>query len=112
MAIFLVISFSVNFEASVQKATMCEIMRWIICCYFLIFILIGLRGLRGINSKNGVPTIESVVFYYGTVTYFELVSFKLNHYKIHGFLHIFLARACVACFCCPLFFSKKLWNYA
>ena len=24
--------------------------------------LIGLRGLRGINSKNGVPTIESVVF--------------------------------------------------
>ena len=29
--------------------------------------LIGLRGLRGINSKNGVPTIESVVFYYGIV---------------------------------------------
>ena len=29
--------------------------------------LIGLRGLRGINSKNGVPPIESVIFYYGIV---------------------------------------------
>ena len=26
---------------------------------------IGLRGLRGINSKNGVSSIVSVIFYYG-----------------------------------------------
>ena len=29
--------------------------------------LIELRGLRGINSKNGVSTIESDLFYYGIV---------------------------------------------
>ena len=67
IGIFAVISLSVNFEASVQKVTMSKLMRWIIWSYLEIFTLIGLRGLRGINSKNGVSTIESVVFYYGNV---------------------------------------------
>ena len=29
--------------------------------------LIGLRGLRGITSKNRVPSILSVIFYYGII---------------------------------------------
>ena len=67
IGIFLVISLSVNFEALVQKATIYEITRQIIWPHFWIFILIGLRGLRGINSKNGVSSIVSVMFYYGII---------------------------------------------
>ena len=67
MVILLVISLSVNFEASVQKPTMYEIMRQINRSNFQFFTLIGLRGLRGIKSKNGVSTIESVMFYYGII---------------------------------------------
>ena len=29
--------------------------------------LIGLKGLRGINSKSGVSSIESGIFYYGII---------------------------------------------
>ena len=64
IGIFADISLLVNFEASVQKATMFESMRWIIWSYLEIFTL---RGLRGINSKNGVSSIVSVIFYYGIV---------------------------------------------
>ena len=58
-----VISLSVNFQALVQKATMSKIMRQINQSYFEFFTLIGLRGLRGIKSKNGVSSIESVIFF-------------------------------------------------
>ena len=34
----------------------------IIWTYKLVNFLIGLRGLRGIKSKNGVSSIESVIF--------------------------------------------------
>ena len=38
-------------------------MRQINQSYFEFFTLIGLRGLRGIKSKNGVSSIESVIFF-------------------------------------------------
>ena len=62
MDFFVVISLSDDFQASVQKATMSKIMRQINRSYFEFFTLIGLRGLRGIKSKNGVSSIESVMF--------------------------------------------------
>ena len=65
--LFIVISLSVYFQASVQKATMSKIMRQINQSYFEFFTLIGLRGLRGIKSKNGVSSIESVIFFYGII---------------------------------------------
>ena len=46
---------------------MSKIMRQINRSYFEFFSLIGLRGLRGIKSKNGVSSIESVIFFYGIV---------------------------------------------
>ena len=64
IGIFAVISLSVNFEASVQKVTMSELLKWIIWSYLEIFTL---RGLSGINSKNGVSSIVSVIFYYGII---------------------------------------------
>ena len=39
----------------------------IIWTYKLVNFLIGLRGLRGIKSKNGVSSIESVIFFYGII---------------------------------------------
>ena len=57
---------------------MSKIMRQINQSYFEFFTLIGLRGLRGIKSKNGVSSIESVIFflwnyYWNDYTnYFEL----------------------------------------
>ena len=57
------ISLSVDFHASVLKATMSEMMRQINRSYFEFFTLIGLRGLRGIKSKNGATSIERVIFY-------------------------------------------------
>ena len=59
---FVVLSFSDDFQASVQKATMSKIMRQIIRSYFEFFTLIGSRGLSGITSKNDVSSIESVIF--------------------------------------------------
>jgi hypothetical protein len=41
---------------------MSEIMRQIHLSYFEFFILIGLSGFKGIKSKNGVSSIESVIF--------------------------------------------------
>ena len=61
------ISLSVNFKALDQKATMSELIKRIIWSYFEIFILIGLWELRGINSKNGVSSIESVIFHHGII---------------------------------------------
>ena len=46
---------------------MSKIMRQINQSYFEFFTLIGLRGLRGIKSKNGVSSIESVIFFYGII---------------------------------------------
>lgn len=51
----------------IQKATMSELIRRIIWSYFEVFIQIGLCGLRGINSKNGVSSIESVIFHHGII---------------------------------------------